>query len=170
MVVQGLFKIDELASWCCHAVIIVAFRCGVFELAGYWLQESNIKRCKLLLRRRKSDGVYVHSNLHSNFRGRRLGSNKKRLEEYQGPIIAGTRGYAGQKKDKQPTPLNITTQGYFDYLALYSMDSAAVTDKQARWIERLSVFKTRQRAFGTTEQLKKWPIRYGWSRVGTARS
>jgi hypothetical protein len=110
------------------------------------------------------------SHTSAALRLRGLGSNKRRLEDYLGPIVAGTRSLTEKRKDKQPTPLNITTQSYFDYLALYSMDSVAVTDKQARWIERLSVFKNRQRAFGTTEQLKKWAIRNGWSRMGIARS
>ena len=100
---------------------------------------------------------------------RRQGSNKKRLEEYLGPIVAGTRSHADKKINNQPAHLNITVRGYLDYLALYSTDSATLTDKQTRWIERLSVFRNKQRAFGTTEQLKKWAIRNGWSLIGIAR-
>ncbi|MFT6437950.1 MAG: hypothetical protein ACJAVI_006032 [Candidatus Azotimanducaceae bacterium] len=78
-------------------------------------------------------------------------SAAKRLEEYLGPIVAGTRSHAEKKKDKQPDFFNITIRGYFDYLALYSTESTTETDKQARWIE-------------------KWAIRNGWSRIGVARS
>jgi hypothetical protein len=64
-------------------------------------------------------------------------SNKRRLEEYLSPIVAGTRSHAEKKKDKQPGFFNITIRGYFDYLALYSTESTTETDKQARWIEKM---------------------------------
>ncbi|MFT7305258.1 MAG: hypothetical protein ACI9P7_000516 [Candidatus Azotimanducaceae bacterium] len=64
MVVQWMLKIDELASWGCHADIIVTFECGVFEPCGYWLWEGDTQGCKPWLLRCEQRGVCVHESLN----------------------------------------------------------------------------------------------------------
>lgn len=97
-----------------------------------------------------------------------LENTQARLEEYIGPIVCGTAPHS-DKADK-PITLDLTVEGYLNYLALYSSDSANELDRQTRWRQRLAVFKHRQRAFGTLEEIQRWVIRKGWSRIGVVLS
>ena len=93
-----------------------------------------------------------------------LAADPARLDKYLAPIVSGLADSTNQSKLTLP----ITLSAYLEYLEQFSLSDETTIDKAQSWYQRVAMFKRHQRAYGFGENIRKWAIQRGWSRLGVA--
>lgn len=118
----------------------------------------------------------VHTSLKQRLQV--AANDPERLAEYLAPLASGLEdvgqeagGCEDEGEDQRKAfRLPITLAAYLEYVERFSADKVDAVDKEANWYQRVAIFRTRQRAYGSASNLASWAAKRGWSRTGVAHA